>query len=31
MKRFSEILTIALVGAALVACESLKLGDAGLS
>ena len=31
MKRFSEILTIALVGAALAACESLKLGDAGLS
>ena len=31
MKRFSEILTIAFVGAALVACESLKLGDAGLS
>ena len=31
MKRFTEILTIALVGAGLVACESLKLGDAGLS
>ena len=31
MKRFTEILTIALVGAGLVACESMKLGDAGLS
>ena len=31
MKRFIEILTVALVGAGLVACESMKLGDAGLS
>ena len=31
MKRFERILTIALLGAGLVACESLKLGDAGLS
>ena len=31
MKRFIEILTVALVGACLVACESMKLGDAGLS
>ena len=31
MKKFVQILSIALVGAGLVACESLKLGDAGLS
>jgi hypothetical protein len=31
MKKFYLILTIALLGAGLVACESLKLGDAGLS
>ena len=31
MKRFERILTIALLGAGLVACESMKLGDAGLS
>ena len=31
MKKLFEILTIALLGAGLVACESLKLGDAGLS
>ena len=31
MKKFYQILTIALLGAGLVACESLKLGDAGLS
>lgn len=31
MKRFAEILTLVLLGAGLVACESLKLGDAGLS
>ena len=31
MKQFYLILTIALLGAGLVACESLKLGDAGLS
>ncbi|MBP3203305.1 MAG: RagB/SusD family nutrient uptake outer membrane protein [Bacteroidales bacterium] len=31
MKRFIEVLTIALLAAGLVACESLKLGDAGLS
>ena len=31
MKKFYHILTIALLGAGLVACESLKLGDAGLS
>ena len=31
MKRFAQILTIALVGAGVVACESMKLGDAGLS
>ena len=31
MKKLYQILTIALLGAGLVACESLKLGDAGLS
>ncbi len=31
MKKFLQILSIALVGAGLIACESLKLGDAGLS
>lgn len=31
MKKFYLILTVALLGAGLVACESLKLGDAGLS
>ena len=31
MKKIYQILTIALLGAGLVACESLKLGDAGLS
>ena len=31
MKKIYSILTIALLGAGLVACESLKLGDAGLS
>ena len=31
MKKFIQILSIALLGAGLVACESLKLGDAGLS
>lgn len=31
MKKFVQILSIALLGAGLVACESLKLGDAGLS
>ena len=31
MQKFVQILSIALVGAGLVACESLKLGDAGLS
>ena len=31
MKRLFVFLTIALLGAGLVACESLKLGDAGLS
>ena len=31
MKKIYQILTFALLGAGLVACESLKLGDAGLS
>ena len=31
MKKIYSILTIALLGAGLVACESLRLGDAGLS
>jgi len=31
MKKFYHILSIALLGAGLIACESLKLGDAGLS
>ena len=31
MKKLIQILTIALVSASLFACESLKLGDAGLS
>ena len=31
MKRLVELLTIALLVAGMVACESLKLGDAGLS
>ncbi len=31
MKRFFQILTVALLGAGLVACESMKLGEAGLS
>ena len=31
MKKIYQFLTIALLGAGLVACESLKLGDAGLS
>ena len=31
MNKIYQILTIALLGAGLVACESLKLGDAGLS
>ena len=31
MKKLYQFLTIALLGAGLVACESLKLGDAGLS
>jgi len=31
MKKHLQILSIALLGAGLVACESLKLGDAGLS
>ena len=31
MKRFLEILTIAALVAGMAACESLKLGDEGLS
>ena len=31
MKKINAFLTIALLGASLVACESLSLGDAGLS
>ena len=31
MKKVFELLTVVLLGAGLVACESLKLGDAGLS
>ncbi|MBO6096272.1 MAG: RagB/SusD family nutrient uptake outer membrane protein [Bacteroidales bacterium] len=31
MKKFIQILSIALLGVGLIACESLKLGDAGLS
>ena len=31
MKKIAQILTIALVGAGMVACESMRLGDAGLS
>ena len=31
MKKITKLLTVALIGAALVACESLRLGDAGLS
>lgn len=31
MKKFAEILAVSLLGAGLVACESLQLGDAGLS
>ena len=31
MKKITHILIAALIGAALVACESLRLGDAGLS
>ena len=31
MKKYIQILAIALVGAGAIACESLKLGDAGLS
>ena len=31
MKKYIHILSIALLGAGLIACESLKLGDAGLS
>ena len=31
MKKYINIICIALLGAGLIACESLKLGDAGLS
>ena len=31
MKKITQLLTIALLGAGVVACESMKLGDAGLS
>ena len=31
MKKITQLLTIALVGAGVVACESMRLGDAGLS
>ena len=31
MKKTVKILVLALLGAGLVACESMKLGDAGLS
>ena len=31
MKQFRTILAMFLLGAGLVACESMKLGDAGLS
>ena len=31
MKKIAQLLTIALVGAGVIACESMQLGDAGLS
>ena len=31
MKKFVKIFSIALLGAGMIACESLELGDAGLS